>query len=98
TFAPLIASHGEGGHIVNTASLAGLLSGPFTEPYSATKFAVVGMTEGWAVQLAPQGIGLSALCPGFVRTQILNSSRNRQDRYGGVTPPAFGASPERTNT
>jgi NAD(P)-dependent dehydrogenase (short-subunit alcohol dehydrogenase family) len=96
TFVPLIASHGEGGHIVNTASIAGLISGPGTEPYSATKYAVVGMTEGWAIQLAPQGIGMSALCPGYVNTKIIDSSRTRQDRYGGVTPPAFGQDPSRT--
>ena len=98
TFAPLIASHGEGGHIVNTASIAGLISGPFTEPYSATKYAVVAMSEGWAGQLAPQGVGISVLCPGFVKTRIIDSSRTRQERYGGVTPPAFGANEERTNS
>ncbi len=83
TFAPLIASHGEGGHIVNTASLAGLVCGPGSEPYSATKYAVVGMSEGWAQQLAPMGIGMSVLCPGYVRTRIVDSARTRQDRYGG---------------
>jgi NAD(P)-dependent dehydrogenase (short-subunit alcohol dehydrogenase family) len=84
TFAPLIQSHGEGGHIVNTASMAGLLSAAGMEPYSATKYAVVAMSEGWAQQLAPLGIGLSVLCPGFVRTRISDSVRTRQDRYGGV--------------
>jgi NAD(P)-dependent dehydrogenase (short-subunit alcohol dehydrogenase family) len=97
TFVPLIASHGEGGHIVNTASIAGLLSGPFVEPYSATKYAVVAMSEGWAGQLAAQGIGVSVLCPGYVRTRILDSTRTRQDRYGGVTIPSFGADSERTD-
>jgi NAD(P)-dependent dehydrogenase (short-subunit alcohol dehydrogenase family) len=53
TFAPLIQSHGEGGHIVNTASMAGMISPPGLEPYAATKFAVVAMSEGWAMQLAP---------------------------------------------
>lgn len=86
TFLPLIRSHGEGGHIVNTASLAGLISGPGSEPYSATKYAVVGMSEGWVQQLAPMGVGLSVLCPGFVRTRIANSGRARQGRYG--VPPA----------
>lgn len=83
TFVPLIKSHGEGGHIVNTASLAGMMSVPGMEPYTATKFAVVGMSEGWAAQLAPLDIGVSVLCPGFVRTRIFESHRNRQDRYGG---------------
>jgi len=84
TFVPLIQSHGEGGHIVNTASIAGLISGAGAEPYSATKYAVVAMSEGWAQQLAPMNIGLSVLCPGYVRTRIADSSRTRQDRYGGV--------------
>jgi NAD(P)-dependent dehydrogenase (short-subunit alcohol dehydrogenase family) len=84
TFLPLIRSHGEGGHVVNTASMAGLASFPGAEPYSATKFAVVAMSEGWATQLAPMGIGISVLCPGFVRTRIAESGRARQDRYGGA--------------
>ncbi len=84
TFVPLIRSHGEGGHIVNTASMAGMISPPGMEPYSATKFAVVAMTEGWAAQLAPENIGVSALCPGFVRTRIHESGRTRQDKYGGA--------------
>jgi NAD(P)-dependent dehydrogenase (short-subunit alcohol dehydrogenase family) len=82
-FAPLIRSHGEGGHFVNTASLAGMISAPGMEAYSATKFAVVAMSEGWAMQLAPDNIGVSVLCPGFVRTKIYDSGRARQDKYGG---------------
>ena len=81
TFVPLIKSHGEGGHIVNTASLAGLMSGPGLEPYNATKHAVVTMSESWRVQLAPQDIGVSVLCPGVVRTNIMEGRRNRQARY-----------------
>ena len=94
TFVPLIQSHGEGGHIVNTASIAGLVSGAGAEPYSATKYAVVAMSEGWVQQLAPLDIGLSVLCPGYVRTRIADSVRTRQDRYGGVQPvreDSFGA-------
>jgi NAD(P)-dependent dehydrogenase (short-subunit alcohol dehydrogenase family) len=83
TFYPLIKSHGEGGHFINTASMAGMISPPGMEPYTATKFAVVAMSEGWAVQLQPLGIGVSVLCPGFVRTRIHESGRARQDRYGG---------------
>jgi NAD(P)-dependent dehydrogenase (short-subunit alcohol dehydrogenase family) len=83
TFYPLIRSHGEGGHFVNTASMAGMISPPGMEPYAATKFAVVAMSEGWAQQLQPLGIGVSVLCPGFVRTRIHESGRARQDRYGG---------------
>jgi NAD(P)-dependent dehydrogenase (short-subunit alcohol dehydrogenase family) len=83
TFVPLIRGHGEGGHIVNTASMAGMISPAGMEPYCATKFAVVAMSEGWAQQLAPLNIGVSVLCPGFVRTRIHESGRARQDRYGG---------------
>ena len=83
-FAPLIKSHGEGGHIVNTASMAGMVSPPGMEPYCATKFAVVAMSEGWYQQLAPMNIGVSVLCPGFVKTRIHESGRARQDKYGGI--------------
>ncbi|HEY2051313.1 MAG TPA: SDR family NAD(P)-dependent oxidoreductase [Caulobacteraceae bacterium] len=90
-FTPLILSHGEGGHFVNTASMAGLVSPPGMEPYCATKYAVLGMSEGWAQQLAPQGVGVSVLCPGFVKTRIHESRRNRTDAYGAderAPPPA----------
>lgn len=60
-FLPLIRAHGEGGHFVNTASMAGMISPPGMEPYCATKFAVVAMSEGWAGQLAPENIGVSVL-------------------------------------
>ncbi|MBP6012408.1 MAG: SDR family NAD(P)-dependent oxidoreductase [Alphaproteobacteria bacterium] len=81
-FAPLIESHGEGGHFVNTASMAGMIGVPNMEPYCATKFAVVAMSEGWAGQLAPKNIGVSVLCPGFVQTRIAESHRNKPVRYG----------------
>lgn len=68
TFLPHIRAHGEGGHIVNTASMAGMNAGLGFSPYAATKFAVVAMSEGLSVQLKPQGIGVSVLCPSFVRT------------------------------
>ena len=76
-FAPLIASHGEGGHINTTASMAALMCHPGGEPYSATKYAVVAMTEGWRVQLAPKNIGVSVAFPGPVRTKMNESYRNR---------------------
>jgi NAD(P)-dependent dehydrogenase (short-subunit alcohol dehydrogenase family) len=82
-FTPLIESHGEGGHFVNTASMAGMLGIPNMEPYCATKFAVVAMSEGWAGQLAGKNIGVSVLCPGFVKTRIHESHRNKPERYGG---------------
>lgn len=82
-FTPLIRSHGEGGCFVNTASMAGLISAPGMEPYTATKYAVVGMSEGWWAQLAPQNIHVAVLCPGFVRTKINQSRRNRPAQFGG---------------
>jgi len=87
TFLPHIRAHGEGGHIVNTASLAGMSSGLGFSPYSASKFAVVNMSEGLAMQLKPLGIGVTVLCPGWVRTRIGESVRNRPDRYGPVVAP-----------
>jgi NAD(P)-dependent dehydrogenase (short-subunit alcohol dehydrogenase family) len=82
TFLPHIRSHGEGGHIVNTASMAGMDAGLGFSSYVASKFAVVGMSEGLAAQLKPLGIGVSVLCPGYVRTGIGRSGRNRPERYG----------------
>jgi NAD(P)-dependent dehydrogenase (short-subunit alcohol dehydrogenase family) len=87
TFLPHIRAHGEGGHIVNTASMAGLNSGLGLSPYSASKFAVVNISEGLAKQLSGLGVGVTVLCPGFVRTRISESGRNRQQRCGHVTPP-----------
>ena len=97
TFAPLIEAQGEGGHFVNTASLAGMVSPPGMEPYCATKFAVVAMSEGWAEQLAPKNIGVSVLCPGFVKTRINESRRNRPGAYGpdDRPPPPADAPPSR---
>jgi NAD(P)-dependent dehydrogenase (short-subunit alcohol dehydrogenase family) len=73
----------EGGHIVNTASIAGLI--PALEPvYDASKHAVVALTEGLlhAVNVAALPIGVSVLCPGWVRTNIIDADRNWPDRLG----------------
>ncbi|WP_428486528.1 SDR family NAD(P)-dependent oxidoreductase [Rhodopila sp.] len=86
-FLPHIRAHGEGGHIVNTASITGMNSGLGFSPYSASKFAVVNMSEGLAMQVAPLGIGVTVLCPGFVRTRIWESGRNRPERYGPMRTP-----------
>jgi NAD(P)-dependent dehydrogenase (short-subunit alcohol dehydrogenase family) len=86
SFLPHIRGHGEGGHIVNTASMAGMVNNMGFSPYAATKFAVVAMSEGLRMRLQPLGIGVSVLCPDFVRTRIGESGRNRPDRYGPVQP------------
>ncbi len=80
TFTPLLMEQGEG-HMVNTASIAGLIAAPFLGPYNATKQAVVAISETLFKDLQAVGspIGVSVLCPGFVRTRIAESERNRPD-------------------
>lgn len=87
-FGPLMESHGEGGHIVNTASIAGLLAA-VAPPYNVTKAGVVALSESLRPALAPRGIGVSVLCPGIIRTRIMESSRNVPARFQGQieTPP-----------
>ena len=73
-FTPLIKSHGEGGYIINTASMAGHVASAVMAPYHATKFAVVGYSESLREDLARDNIGVSVLCPAWVRTHIYKSS------------------------
>ncbi len=82
-FAPHMKAHGEGGHIMNVASMAGLQGVSYSSPYCATKAAVVSLSEGWRVELEKDGIEVSVLCPGFVKSRVYDSMRNRQVRYGG---------------
>lgn len=82
-FGPLIESHAEGGQIVSTASIAGLIS-TSASPYDVTKYGVVALSEGLRCDLAPRGIGVSVLCPGFISTNILRSARNVPARFGGI--------------
>jgi len=86
-FGPLIESHGEGGHIVSTASIAGMISGSGA-PYNVSKYGVVALSEGLRVELEPRNIGVSVLCPGFIRTKIFDSSRNLPDRFSDALPEA----------
>jgi NAD(P)-dependent dehydrogenase (short-subunit alcohol dehydrogenase family) len=82
-FIPHIKGHGEGGHIVNTSSMAGLLGGMAGwGPYNSTKFAVVGLTEVLRQEGREHGFGASVLCPGGVATNIFDAPRNRPDRFG----------------
>jgi NAD(P)-dependent dehydrogenase (short-subunit alcohol dehydrogenase family) len=83
---PLLAS-GREGHVVNTASIAGLTSTPFMGPYTATKHAVVAISECLSkeLELASAKVGVSVLCPGFVKTKIGSSQRNRPREAGGAT-------------
>ena len=84
-FIPHMLEHGEEGHIVNTASLAGLMPGGGA--YSVSKHAVLTMTEGLYQQFQAMGANLSAsvLCPGFVNTNIGSADRNRPEELGGTS-------------
>ena len=79
TFLPQLLANEDGGHIVNTASVAGLVSSPGLGPYNAAKYGVVAISETLALELAAEGskVGVSVLCPGLVRTNIFTSQRNR---------------------
>src|SRR3984885_11518355 len=79
-FVPVLVEQGEG-HVVNTASVAGLIAAPFLGPYNATKQAVVAISETLFKDLQAVGapVGVSVLCPGFVQTRIAESERNRPE-------------------
>ncbi|MAE71183.1 MAG: short-chain dehydrogenase [Gemmatimonadetes bacterium] len=79
TFASRIKAHGEGGHFVNTASMAGHMPIPGGSIYTTSKFAVVGMSEVMRTDLARYNIGVSVLCPGGVVTNVGKSGRNRPE-------------------
>jgi NAD(P)-dependent dehydrogenase (short-subunit alcohol dehydrogenase family) len=79
SFLPHLRANPDGGHIVNTASVAGLVAGPGIGPYNAAKYGVVAISETLAAELGAEGspVGVSVLCPGLVRTNIFTSQRNR---------------------
>ena len=77
TFTPILTAQGEGGHFINTASMAGHVASPGMAAYNASKFAVVGYSETLAQDLAPLGIGVSILCPAWVKTSIAQAHLNR---------------------
>ena len=87
SFVPVLLEQDEG-HVVNTASLAGLLHGGGV--YGITKHAVVALSESLFSQLAPTRVGVSVLCPGWVRTRIVESERNRPE---GPRPDPGAAAP-----
>ena len=84
-FLPTMLSSGEEGHIVNTASMAGMIAGPMMGPYNAAKFAVVAISETLHAELSASGanVSVSVLCPGFVNTDITDSARNRPPSLPG---------------
>jgi NAD(P)-dependent dehydrogenase (short-subunit alcohol dehydrogenase family) len=74
-FVPRMIAQGGGGHLVNTASMAGVIGLPFVAPYCATKFAVMGLSESLATELTRHGIHVSVICPGGTRTGVLANAR-----------------------
>jgi NAD(P)-dependent dehydrogenase (short-subunit alcohol dehydrogenase family) len=100
TFVPILLRQNEPGHVVNTASMAGLTSNPGMAVYNVTKHAVVTLTETLHGDLALRGspVKASVLCPGFINTRIMDSARNRQGdpKHDPPTPEAsaLGASIE----
>ena len=84
TFVRRMRDSGQGGHFVNTASMAGLLPSAGLGIYCTTKYAVVGLSECLRLDLAPYGIGVSVLCPGFVSTNIHQAGRNRPARFSST--------------
>lgn len=84
-FVPAILRHGEEGHVVNTASVAGFQNRRGTDqgPYSMTKYAALSLTEALENELEGTKIGVSVLCPGPINTNIARGARNRPDHMGG---------------
>ncbi len=96
SFVPRLIAQGDGGHVVNTASMAGLAGMQWLGVYSASKFAIVGLTEALRRELEPRGIGVSVLAPMMVDTQMTgNTMRVRpaelrsQDETPGPGPDSF---------
>jgi short-subunit dehydrogenase len=92
SFLPGMKAHGEGGHIVNVASMAAYCAGPQAGIYTASKFAVRGLTESLRYNLAPYGIGVSLMCPGLTRTNAWDSALKRPEGFAdsGFAPADRG--------
>jgi NAD(P)-dependent dehydrogenase (short-subunit alcohol dehydrogenase family) len=95
TFAAGMRERGDG-HILNTASMAGLVTSPGMGAYTTAKFAVVGMSEVLRAEMEPYGVGVSVLCPGLVRTNIgiedeeEQPAPDRSQMEGGMDPAVVG--------
>jgi len=82
-FVPHMKDHGEPSHIVSTSSMAGMRASIAGGPYTATKYAIVGLSEHLARELADTNIGVSVFCPNNIRSNMPNNGRNRPARFGG---------------
>lgn len=76
-FIPPMAARGQGGHVVNVSSMLGYFPSPDVIGYATAKFGVFGMSQCLRMDLAPQGIGVSVICPGIIRTGIIDATRFR---------------------
>ena len=97
-FVPRMVERGGGGHVVNIASVFGLFAPPGTVAYAATKFAVVGMSESMRGELTPHRIGVTAVCPGMIATDIINRGYFTVEGARGGAAHTFakrGAPPEK---
>ena len=88
TFVPRIKAHGEGGHVVNTASMAAFIAGPGAGIYTTAKFAVHGLSDALRWSLLPHGIGVSMVCPGLVKSKIYESDKIRPAELSTNVTPA----------
>src|SRR4051795_3080353 len=98
-FVPRMLKQNSPSAIVNTASMAGLIAAPTMAPYSASKFGVVGMSEALDAELRPKGIGVSAICPGIISTNITRTAimRGEHEERRGKTIDFYekrGATPD----
>lgn len=86
---PGMKAHGEGGHVVNVASMAAFCAGPQAGIYTASKFAIRGLTESLRYNLAPYDIGVSLMCPGLTNTNAWDSALKRPEGFAGsgFAPP-----------
>ena len=95
TFLPELMRHGSEAHLINTASVGGLVGMRNLAIYNASKFAVVGLTEAIRADMKTNGMGVSVLCPGVIATALTTSERNRPEhlRNADAQPvlPASGA-------
>jgi NAD(P)-dependent dehydrogenase (short-subunit alcohol dehydrogenase family) len=91
SFIPKMKAHGEGGHIVNVASMAAYCAGPQAGIYTASKFAVRGLTECLRYNLAPYGIGVSLMCPGLTKTNAWASRRQTGPSWNNLGPDLIWA-------
>ncbi|MFM1886089.1 MAG: hypothetical protein RL026_1246 [Pseudomonadota bacterium] len=100
-FLPRLRKHGEGGHVITTSSMSGLLptEGGGAGVYTTTKFAVVGMMEALRAEMdaAKANIGVSVYCPGMVATNIFEFEKNMHAAFGGKTPPPPAATGNAAN-